>query len=204
MRLLVDANLSPVVAETLGEHDFDATHVVDHGLVTASDESIASFAVARTLLCLSSGLQAGRHLRRLRDPPPRPHHRRRRQDHDGRPHHDRQRRLRMGQATLTHSETAPRPDPGPWALDPSRTATKARLGDPRPERAPRLGPPGPLRLGDRPARRTLGPGEPQPDQPLVDHVRPLVRSAHSSIFGRNGSVIRSRRNEPSIGRPASR
>lgn len=54
MRLLVDANLSPVVAEKLREHDFDATHVVDHGLVTASDETIAAFAVANGMAIVST------------------------------------------------------------------------------------------------------------------------------------------------------
>ena len=53
MRLLVDANLSPVVAEVLRERGFDARHVVDHGLVTASDEKIATFAVEHSLAVVS-------------------------------------------------------------------------------------------------------------------------------------------------------
>jgi predicted nuclease of predicted toxin-antitoxin system len=38
VKLLVDANLSPRVAEGLRVAGFDAVHVVDLGLVTASDE----------------------------------------------------------------------------------------------------------------------------------------------------------------------
>lgn len=44
MRLLVDANLSPVVAEHLKAAGINASHVYDHGLGSASDESIAAFA----------------------------------------------------------------------------------------------------------------------------------------------------------------
>ncbi len=40
MRLLVDANLSPVVRAELRSAGYDATHVYDHGLGTASDEAI--------------------------------------------------------------------------------------------------------------------------------------------------------------------
>lgn len=44
MRLLVDANLSPVVSFELKAAGYDASHVYDHGLGTASDEEIATFA----------------------------------------------------------------------------------------------------------------------------------------------------------------
>ena len=44
MRLLIDANLSPVVAADLRRAGVDATHVTDHGLISASDEAIAEFA----------------------------------------------------------------------------------------------------------------------------------------------------------------
>lgn len=44
MRLLVDANLSPVVSERLEVAGYDASHVYDHDLGTASDEVIAVFA----------------------------------------------------------------------------------------------------------------------------------------------------------------
>lgn len=44
MKLLVDANLSPVVCEKLKAAGFDASHVYDHDFGTASDEVIAAFA----------------------------------------------------------------------------------------------------------------------------------------------------------------
>jgi|SoiMethySBSTD1v2_1073268.scaffolds.fasta_scaffold412657_3 predicted nuclease of predicted toxin-antitoxin system len=44
MRLLVDANLSPVVRTELHAAGYDASHVYDHDLGTASDDEIASFA----------------------------------------------------------------------------------------------------------------------------------------------------------------
>ena len=44
MKLLVDANLSPVVSEQLKAAGIDASHVYDHDLGTASDEAIAAFA----------------------------------------------------------------------------------------------------------------------------------------------------------------
>lgn len=40
MRLLLDANLSPRVAEALRAEDFDAVHVVDVDLLTATDDQI--------------------------------------------------------------------------------------------------------------------------------------------------------------------
>jgi predicted nuclease of predicted toxin-antitoxin system len=46
MRLLVDANLSPVVSEHLRTRGFDVSHVADHGLAGATDEEITDFATA--------------------------------------------------------------------------------------------------------------------------------------------------------------
>jgi predicted nuclease of predicted toxin-antitoxin system len=54
MRLLVDANLSPKVAEQLGAAGFEATHVRDHGLLTSPDEEIAAYAVAQGQVIVSS------------------------------------------------------------------------------------------------------------------------------------------------------
>lgn len=44
MRFVVDANLSPVVAEGLRAGGHDSVHVVDIGLLTASDEAILAAA----------------------------------------------------------------------------------------------------------------------------------------------------------------
>ena len=67
MKLLVDANLSPTVAEMLRLGGFDATHVGAVDLLTASDVEISEFAVDTgativsadsdfaTLLALSGG-----------------------------------------------------------------------------------------------------------------------------------------------------
>lgn len=46
MNLLVDANLSPSVAEGLRAEGFEAVHVADLGLVTASDDEIFDRAAA--------------------------------------------------------------------------------------------------------------------------------------------------------------
>lgn len=45
MKLLIDANLSPKVAEGLREAGFDAVHVTDLDLLTASDDAIFDRAV---------------------------------------------------------------------------------------------------------------------------------------------------------------
>jgi hypothetical protein len=42
VRLLVDANLSPRVAQTLRDNGHDAVHVIDVGLATATDTEIAA------------------------------------------------------------------------------------------------------------------------------------------------------------------
>lgn len=44
MKLVLDANLSPSVAKALREADFDASHVGDHGLLSASDAEIFDWA----------------------------------------------------------------------------------------------------------------------------------------------------------------
>jgi predicted nuclease of predicted toxin-antitoxin system len=54
VKLLVDANLSPRVAERLADSGYDATHVCDHGLLTASDEAIAAFAVDSGMIIVSA------------------------------------------------------------------------------------------------------------------------------------------------------
>lgn len=54
MKLLVDANLSPVVAARLREDGFEASHVRDHGLTHALDPEIARFAVEHGLTVVSA------------------------------------------------------------------------------------------------------------------------------------------------------
>ncbi|MCW5952580.1 MAG: DUF5615 family PIN-like protein [Propionibacteriaceae bacterium] len=46
MRLLVDENLSPQVAELLRGAGFDAVHVLDRGLGGAPDASVSTLAVS--------------------------------------------------------------------------------------------------------------------------------------------------------------
>jgi predicted nuclease of predicted toxin-antitoxin system len=54
VKLLVDANLSPKVAELLSAAGFEATHVRDHDLLTAPDEEISAYAVAHDQVIVSS------------------------------------------------------------------------------------------------------------------------------------------------------
>lgn len=54
MKLLVDANLSPQVAARLVEAGYDASHVRDHGLLTASDEKISAFAIDNRYVIVSA------------------------------------------------------------------------------------------------------------------------------------------------------
>lgn len=54
MKLLIDANLSPRVAAELRQHHFDATHVVDLGLATASDSEIFDRAVQDNYVVVTS------------------------------------------------------------------------------------------------------------------------------------------------------
>jgi predicted nuclease of predicted toxin-antitoxin system len=44
VKILVDANLSPRVAEELARAGYESTHVRDHGLLSASDEQILKHA----------------------------------------------------------------------------------------------------------------------------------------------------------------
>ncbi|WP_229399671.1 DUF5615 family PIN-like protein [Micromonospora okii] len=54
MKLLIDANLSPRIAVRLAEVGHQASHVMDHGLLAASDEKIAAFAVAGQYVIISA------------------------------------------------------------------------------------------------------------------------------------------------------
>lgn len=54
MKLLVDANLSPVVSERLRAAGIDAPHVHDHDLGTASDRAIAVLAAAEGAAVISA------------------------------------------------------------------------------------------------------------------------------------------------------
>lgn len=50
MKLLVDANLSRPWPGRLRDGGFAASHVIDHGLVDASDEEISTFALNNGLV----------------------------------------------------------------------------------------------------------------------------------------------------------
>jgi predicted nuclease of predicted toxin-antitoxin system len=54
MRFLVDANLSPRIAEILTAGEHDAVHVRDVGLLTASDEKIMAHAQADSRVIVSA------------------------------------------------------------------------------------------------------------------------------------------------------
>jgi predicted nuclease of predicted toxin-antitoxin system len=54
VRILVDANLSPRVAERLAKAGYEASHVGDHDLLAASDEAIAAFAVGSGMIIVSA------------------------------------------------------------------------------------------------------------------------------------------------------
>lgn len=85
MRLVLDANLSPSVAEALREAEFDASHVGDHGLLSAADEDFdwaaahgaivvtadSDFAMLLALRTASSPSVV--HLRGIADSPPATH-----------------------------------------------------------------------------------------------------------------------------------
>ena len=60
MRFLVDANLSPVVAERLRAFGHDARHVVDVGLVVAPDPVILEYAAAHGSVIVSADADFGR------------------------------------------------------------------------------------------------------------------------------------------------
>jgi len=70
MRLNVDANLSPRIAAALREAGHDTTHVVDHGLHTADDETILKHAAAegRTIVSADSDFATLLALAGLRGP----------------------------------------------------------------------------------------------------------------------------------------
>ena len=53
MRLVVDANLSPALIEGLAEAGFEALHVGDVGLLTASDAAIIEYARAHDLVLVT-------------------------------------------------------------------------------------------------------------------------------------------------------
>jgi predicted nuclease of predicted toxin-antitoxin system len=59
MRLLLDANLSPRVAAGLRDAGFDAVHVVDLGLVTATDNEIFDRAASEGLTVITADSDFG-------------------------------------------------------------------------------------------------------------------------------------------------
>ena len=59
MRFLVDANLSPRVAEWLRNEGYDAVHVFDIGLNQAGDRQIFEEAASRRQILLTSDLDFG-------------------------------------------------------------------------------------------------------------------------------------------------
>lgn len=86
MRLVLDANLSPSVAEALREAQFDASHVGDHGLLSAADEEIFDWAAehgavvvtadsdfAMLLALRKASSPSVVHLRGIADSPPATH-----------------------------------------------------------------------------------------------------------------------------------
>jgi predicted nuclease of predicted toxin-antitoxin system len=86
MRLLLDANLSPQVADGLRAAGFDAIHVADLGLITASDSAIFDRAVTDDLSVVTADSDFGMllalrratspsvvHLRRVAELPPEAH-----------------------------------------------------------------------------------------------------------------------------------
>lgn len=54
MRFLVDANLSPVVANELRACGLDSFHVADRGMASASDREIAALALAEGATVISA------------------------------------------------------------------------------------------------------------------------------------------------------
>lgn len=70
MRLLIDANLSPRVAEGLRFAGYDAVHVVDFTMVTATDDEIFDRAVADGLTVVTADSDFGKllALRRTSNP----------------------------------------------------------------------------------------------------------------------------------------
>jgi hypothetical protein len=54
VRLLVDATLSPRVAQALRDNGHDAIHVIDVGLATATDTEIAAHAEAENVIVVTA------------------------------------------------------------------------------------------------------------------------------------------------------
>ncbi len=86
MKLLLDANLSPKVAEGLREAGFQATHVADLGLLAATDDQIFDQAVDDGLVVVTADSDFGMllalrratnpsvvHLRHVAERPPEDH-----------------------------------------------------------------------------------------------------------------------------------
>jgi predicted nuclease of predicted toxin-antitoxin system len=65
VRLLVDANLSPVVAARLRDARHEAIHVYDVGLLRASDESIFEYALEHDYVVVSADTDFAAILARL-------------------------------------------------------------------------------------------------------------------------------------------
>jgi predicted nuclease of predicted toxin-antitoxin system len=65
VRLLVDANLSPVVAARLRDARHEAIHVYNVGLVQASDEIIVEYALEHDYVIVSADTDFGAILARL-------------------------------------------------------------------------------------------------------------------------------------------
>lgn len=59
MRLLLDANLSPRLAESMRAAGFDAVHAFDLGLVTATDDEIFDRAAAEGLVVVTADSDFG-------------------------------------------------------------------------------------------------------------------------------------------------
>ena len=59
MRLLVDANLSPRVAERLTREGYEAAHVADIGMLAASDEAIMAHAARSGMVIISADTDFG-------------------------------------------------------------------------------------------------------------------------------------------------
>ena len=59
MRLLIDANLSPKIAEGLRRAGFEAVHVADLGLMTATDDQLFDRAVKDGLVVVTADSDFG-------------------------------------------------------------------------------------------------------------------------------------------------
>jgi len=59
MKLLLDANLAPSIVQTLRAADFDAMHVVDLGMMTATDDEIFDRAAIDGLIVVTADSDFG-------------------------------------------------------------------------------------------------------------------------------------------------